>query len=245
MIGIVGMGVFFVVGLFVSLRLLGLWRKTRQLPELTAGMGLLGIGPLGFCVLLGGPTLAPGTRFAYLSFVTGLAVQALGFLSASVFTWRVFRPGARWARAFPIVLGAGLAVALVGYMVVPIGSGQPLWHFHLDIWLKATCLAWGAAESLGYWRVTRQRVAIGFADAVVSASFLCWGIALSAAALGFLGIYFAVLALRPGEHLGAGVEVALSSCGMITASALFLAFLPPKAYARWLATRSPAAEAHS
>jgi hypothetical protein len=245
MIGISGMGVFFVVGLLVSLRLLGLWRKTRQLPELTAGLGLLGIGPLGFCVLLGGPTLAPGTRFAHLSFMAGLAVQGLGFLAASIFTWRVFRPGAWWARAFPITLGAGLAVAFVGYAMTPIGPDRPHWHLHLDIWLKVACLAWGAAESFGYWLVTRRRVAIGFADAVVSASFLCWGIALSAAALGFLGIYAAVFALRPGERLGSGVEVALSSCGMISAVALFLAFLPPKSYARWLATRSPAAEARS
>jgi hypothetical protein len=142
-------------------------------------------------------------------------------------------------------LAAGLAVALVGYTAAPIGSGGPHWHLHLDIWLKVACLSWGAAESLGYWRVTRLRVAIGFADALVSASFLCWGIALSAGALGFLGAYVAVLALRPGEYLSAGVEIALSLCGMVSATALFLAFLPPKAYARWLATRSPAAEAHS
>lgn len=245
MIGIGGIGAFFIVGLLVSLRLLGLWHKTRQLPELTAGLGLLGIGPLGFCVLLGGPTLAPGTRLAYFSFVIGLAVQGLGFLAASIFTWRVFRPSAPWARAFPIALGAGLAVAFFGYATVRVGPGQPLWHLHLDIWLKVACLAWGAAESLGYWRVTRQRVKIGFADAVVSASFLCWGIALSAAALGFLGIYAAVLALPPGEHIGAGVKVALSSCGMVSAVTLFLAFLPPKSYARWLSTRSPAGEAHS
>jgi hypothetical protein len=243
MVGIGGIGAFFVVGLLVSLRLLGLWQKTRQLPELTAALGLLGIGPLGFCLLMGGPILVPGTRLAHLFFVTGLALQGLGFLAASVFTWRVFRPSAPWARAFPIALAAGLAVALVGYAVVPSGGSH--WHLHLDIWLKVACLAWGAAESLGYWRVTRRRVALGFADALVSASFLCWGIALSAGALGFLGIYVAVLALQPGEHLSAGVEVALSLCGMVSAAALFLAFLPPKAYARWLATRSPTAEAQS
>jgi len=245
MIGIGGIGAFFVVGLLVSLRLLGLWRKTRQLPELTAALGLLGIGPLGFCVLIGGPAIVPGTPLAQRFFVTGLALQALGFLAAAVFTWRVFRPAAFWARAFPIVLGVGLAVALFGYARVPIGSSHAGWHLHLDIGLKLACLGWGAAESLSYWRVTRARVAIGFADALVSASFLCWGIALSAGALGFLGVYFAVLALRPGEHLSGGVDVALSLCGIVSAAALFLAFLPPKAYAHWLAARSAAAEAHS
>ncbi len=245
MIGIAGIGAFFVAGVLVSLRLLGLWRKTRQLPELAAALGLLGIGPLGFCVSIGGPLLVPGTRLAHLFFVSGAAFEALGFLAASVFTWRVFRPTARWARALPIALGIGLAVALVGYALVPFVSGPPHWHVHLDAWLKVICLSWGAAESLGYWRMTRRRVAIGLADALVSASFLCWGIALFAGAVGFLGAYVAILALAPGEHLGAGMELVLSLCGMIAAGALFLAFLPPKAYARWLATRVPAAEAHS
>lgn len=245
MIGIGGIGVFFLVGLLVSLRLLRLWRKTRQLPELLAGLGLLGIGPLGFCVEMGGPALVPGTRLGHLFFVSGVVFEALGFLAVSVFTWRVFRPGAKWARAFPIVLGTGLAVALVGYAQVPFVSGPPDWHIHLDVWLKVTSLSWAAAESLGYWHVTRRRVAIGFADALVSASFLCWGIALASGAVSYLGIYVAILALRPGEQVGAGMEVALSLCGMVSAAALFLAFLPPKAYVRWLATRSPAVEAHS
>jgi hypothetical protein len=245
MIGIAGIGAFFIVGLLVSLRLLGLWRKTRQLPELSAALGLLGIGPLGFCVSMGGPLLVQGTRLAPLFFVSGLAVQALGFLAVSVFTWRVFRPTARWARAVPFALGSGLAVTLVGYALVPYVAGPPTWNLHLDVFLKVACFSWGATESLRYWRVTRRRVAIGVADALVSASFLCWGIALSAGAVGFLGAYVAILALAPGEHLGGGVELVLSLCGMVAAGALFLAFLPPKTYARWLVARLPAVQAHS
>jgi len=44
----------------------------------------------------------------------------------------------------------------------------------------------------------------------------------------------------PGEQLSAGVQLALSLCGITAASGLYLAFLPPRAYARRLAARAAA-----
>ena len=101
-------------------------------------------------------------------------------------------------------------------------------HHHLDVWLKIACLAWGALESLRYWRVTQRRVALGLADPLVSASFLAWGISLGAGALGFALIWAALLALAPGEHLSDGIQLALSLCGIVAAAGLYLAFLPPQ-----------------
>ena len=51
---LVGFLTFFVVALTVGIRLLLLWGRTRQLPELLMGIGVLGIGPVGFgCMLVG------------------------------------------------------------------------------------------------------------------------------------------------------------------------------------------------
>ena len=72
----------------------------------------------------------------------------------------------------------------------------------------------------------------------MSASFLAWGISLGAGALGFALIWAALLALAPGEHLSNGIQLALSLCGIISAAGLYLAFLPPKAYARGIAARA-------
>jgi hypothetical protein len=115
-----------------------------------------------------------------------------------------------------------------------------LLHHHLDAWIKILCLGWGALESLRYWRVTQQRVALGIADPLVSASFLLWGISLASGALGFALIYAALLTLQPGELLSVRIQLLMSGCGVVTAAGLYLAFLPPKAYARRLAARSPA-----
>jgi hypothetical protein len=240
MLGIAGIAVFFAVGLAVSVRLLGLARRTRRLPELLAGLGLLGIGPLGFCVLMAGVMLFRGTPLADVLRIGGLGLQALGFVATAIFTCRVFRPGATWARSLATAISLGLLATFVSSALMPARGGGMHLHHHLDTWIKILCLGWGALESLRYWRVTQQRVAIGVADPLVSAGFLLWGISLASGALGFLLIYVALLSLQPGELLSAGVQVVISGCGVVTAAGLYLAFLPPKAYARRLAARSPA-----
>jgi hypothetical protein len=245
MLGIAGIAVFFVVGLLVSLRLLGLARRTRRAPELLAGLGLLGIGPLGFCVLMAGVLLFRGTPLGQSLRITGLGLQALGFVASVVFTCRVFRPGSDWARALATAMIAGLLVTFVACALQPTRAGGMLLHNHLDAWIKILCLGWGALESLCYWRVTQQRVALGIADPLVSASFLLWGISLASGAFGFALIYAALLTLQPGELLGARIQLAMSACGLVTAAGLYLAFLPPKAYARRLEARATARTAEA
>jgi len=240
MLGIAGIAVFFAVGLVVSVRLLGLWKQSRRLPELLAGLGLLGIGPLGFCVIMAGVVLFAGTPLGSVCRATGIGLQALGFVATAVFTWRVFRPGSRWARGLATAFCVSLLLISVACALAPSRSGAMLLHHHLDAWLKIACLGWGALESLRYWRVTQQRVALGLADPLVSASFLAWGISLGAGALGFALIWTALVALEPGEHLGVGVQLALSACGIAAAAGLYFAFLPPKAYARRLASHATA-----
>jgi len=240
MLGIAGIAVFFAVGLVVSLRLLGLARRTRRIPELLAGLGLLGIGPLGFCVLMAGVLLFRGTPLADVLRISGLGLQALGFVASATFTYRVFRPGSTAARALASAISVGLLVTFLSFALTPARTGGMLLHHHLDTWIKILCLGWGAVESLRYWRVTQQRVAIGIADPLVSASFLLWGISLASGALGFTVIYAALLTLQPGEVLSVRIHLLLSGCGVVSAAGLYLAFLPPKAYARRLAARSPA-----
>jgi hypothetical protein len=79
----------------------------------------------------------------------------------------------------------------------------------------------------------------------VSASFLLRGISLASGAFGFALIYAALLTLQPGELLGARIQLAMSACGLVTAAGLYLAFLPPKAYARRLEARATARTAEA
>ena len=50
----IGFAAFFIASLTVGVRLVALWWRNRQLPELLIGLGVLGIGPVGFgCITLG------------------------------------------------------------------------------------------------------------------------------------------------------------------------------------------------
>jgi hypothetical protein len=240
MIAMLGIGAFFLVGLLVSVRLLMLWRRTRQWPELAAALGLLGIGPLGFCVMMTGYVLFHDTPVMPYFRAAGVGIQALGFVATVSFTWRVFRPKERWAA----VLMAGLSLALIGtgvaMIVFPVVPGHLPLRFHLDIVLKILAFGWGAYEPLRYWRLARQRVALGVADPLVSASFLMWGITSGAGALGFAIIYMAIASLPPGGHLSSLVYLVISAIGLIGAVSLYLSFLPPQAYRHRVAAHAPA-----
>ena len=84
----IGVGAFFLAGSVVSFRLLALWRQTRQLPELLCGLSMLGIGPLGFCLITAGMLAFPRTPLGANIVFLGLVIQALGFLFGACFTWK-------------------------------------------------------------------------------------------------------------------------------------------------------------
>lgn len=238
-----GLAVFFLVGGVVAVRLLALWRRTGGLPELLSGLALLGIGPLGFCVLMSGFLVFPDTpAFPWLR-GSGLLIQALGFVAVVAFTRRVFRPRESWAMALMGGLALGLLATGIASVARPVAGGGLALHHHLDTLLKILALGWGAFEALRYWRGTRRRVVLGMASPLVSASFLLWGVALGAGAVGFVVIYTALLALEPGAHLSTPVQLVLSGLGVVSAAALYLSFLPPGFYRRLLAADPPAAEA--
>jgi len=241
MLAMFGIACFFAVGLLVSVRLLALWRDTRQVPELLGALGLLGIGPLGFCVVMTGFLLFRDTPQMPVLRAAGLGVQSLGFVATACFTWRVFRPNDWWATALTAGISLGLLSEGIALFAFPGPPGEfGPWN-HLSMSLKILCLGWGAFESLRYWRISSRRVAIGFADPLVSASFLMWGIALGSGALGFVVVYASIVLLGPGGHLSVPIQLVLSTCGVITAAALYLSFLPPRAYRRRVEARAPSA----
>lgn len=243
MLGIIGIAAFFGVGLAVSIRLLLQWRQTRGIPELMCGLGLLGIGPLGFCVMMIGPLFFRDTAAAASFRSSGILIQSLGLVCTAVFTWRVFRPYSPWARALAAVFCVGLLTTGVAVATMPISGVGVAPQWHIGTWMKIACLGWCALESLRHWRVARQRLAIGIGDPVVSASFFMWGVGTGSGTLGFILIYAAQILREPGQSLGAGIQLALSLCGIVAAIALFLAFFPPKAYARFVEGRPTTSEA--
>jgi hypothetical protein len=236
---------FFVVALVVGVRLLALAARTRQLPELLMGVGVLGIGPVGF----GGIVLALGLAHdapAASRLVAGLASLAVGSGVAAkyLFNWRIYRPTSPAAAVASLAGVVAIAAVLAaegratGFDTTAWrGSG---WHVARSA-LQVGCLLWGASEALAYWAKMRRRVRLGLADALVANRFLLWAIGAGAAGVGSAIGVFAQLAGGQPPLGQTWVTMSSSLHGLVSAVALWLAFVPPAAYRRWVRSGQPAA----
>jgi hypothetical protein len=243
----IGFGAFFVVSLTVGLRLLSLWRRTRELPELLIGIGVLGIGPVGFgCLMMGQVLQASWPHLARTLVAAGMLAASTGVVAKYVFNWRVYHPDSgklkllAWAAGLTLVgtvIHAGWTTGFTDVSSIDVS-------YALRQSLQVGCLLWGSFEALRYWVMMRKRVRLGLADPVVANRFLMWGIGAGAAGWGsFIGSAAQAIVGVPGLQIP-WVTVSSSLHGLVAAVALSLAFLPPEAYRRFIAARAPAGAAH-
>ena len=87
---------FFFVSLWVGVRLLAQGRRTRELPELLLGMGVLCIGPVGFGLSMFAAAAGASAPEAP-SVWAGLSALAVGSGAAakSIFNWKIYHPRSR------------------------------------------------------------------------------------------------------------------------------------------------------
>jgi len=231
---------------FVGLRLLSLARRTRKLPELFLGLGLLAFALAQASRLAFGglePHLGPALELGvYLLMHLEYLVAQLGLC---LFTLAVFGPRSRWR--WVLVLGlvalGALSRAMMARAVAPqllSGASVPA----VPGWDTATVVSfaltfgWMAVESLRYQGFLRRRLALGLADPVLTNRFLVWGAGAGATCLLVLllsGLYLQGLTLMSGS-LVASVLVAAS--GLVNAVVPYLTFTPPAAYLRFVQVRA-------
>jgi hypothetical protein len=224
---------FFASGCVVSVRLILLWQRTRKLPELAVALALLGIGPLGFCLMALGRVLYDQSAPAAFG-GAGLAIQNLGFAAALVFTWQVFRPDAAWAGALALAGIAGLGGTLALLAASPdeaLGVAG-----HSDIGLKIATLCWASLESLRYWLRMRKRVAVGLTLPLVANRFLLWGFATACGAAAFAIVDAGLVWVSIDSARFAWLRIGLSLFGIAASVCLWLAFVPPESYRRYIAS---------
>jgi hypothetical protein len=233
----------------VGVRLLLVFRRTRGFPELMLGFSLAAITGIGFPIVLLTElreTLGPLLTFA--ADLVGSFVVALGFAGFYAFTWRVFRPGSRWA-AVLTVLGAGTALVATGATVVlafGIESSEEKFRivrsWEIPLFISAAIgFLWSAVEALHYHAMLRRRLALGLVDRVVTNRVLLWG--LAGASAGTALVIFTLLPLANLNPLTAPVALfTAAACGFLVSVFLYLAFLPPAAYLRWLGGSSPSGD---
>ena len=236
-----GFAVFFVASLGVGVRLLLLWRRTRQLPELLIGVGVLGIGPVGFGLSTIAEALRPAhPAVAQAIFAPALLALAIGAISKYLFNWRVYHPSNRAVKRFVWAM-AGLAAGVYLADGVVTRFRSP-WDLNPGYFARSAfqigCLLWGSAESLRYWVMMRRRLRLGLADPIVTNRFFLWGLGAGAAGIGTaVGIGMqAVTGVSALEH--PGIMLSSSLHGLVAAIAMWLAFVPNARYRRFIEGRA-------
>lgn len=225
----------------VGVRLLLVSRRTRGFPEFVLGLSLAAITGIGFPIVLLTElreTIGPVLTFA-ADFIGSFAA-AIGFAGFYVFTWRVFRPDTRWAAAFTM-LGAGAAlVATAATVWLAIGVESSDQKFNIvrgwEILFFTSAAAgslWSAVEAVRYHAMLRRRLTLGLVDGIVTNRVLLWG--LTGASAGTALVILTLLRLADVNYMNAPVALFTAAlCGFLASLFLYLAFLPPAAYLRWL-----------
>jgi hypothetical protein len=237
----IGGGAFVLASLIVSLRLLALARRTGELPELLIGLGLLLMGGVGYPLNTAARLLGDSPSLQAALFVVHALLSLVGQSAVAVFTWRVFRREDRWAQAVALAFISSMA-GLLAWQT--LGPG---WRDHAQTldgpWSYVTgwslfVLAWAGSESLLYHAKLRKRLALGLADAVTTDRLRLWAVAMLAAfttsllAWGVRTLGFELTATLTGIIVG--------PLGIVSAGAMWLAFLPPERYVSWILARAGA-----
>ncbi len=234
----VGFLAFFVVALVVGVRLLLLWWRTRQLPELLIGIGVLGIGPVGFGLQVAATELgaASADHQGWL-LGTGILAVSVGVACKFVFNWRVYHPDNRWIPPLVHTAAVLLGITFVADLLAGFSRDSLPWTFYVRSPIQVGALLWGAGEALAYWSRMRRRVRLDLGDPVVCNRFLLWGIGAGAAGIGSLIGVTAQMVVGATHAQIPWVLASSSAHGMAAAVAMWLAFVPPAAYLRWVAAR--------
>ena len=230
----------------VGFRLLRLAARTKETPELALGVGFA--GAIFAIPLLGLSGFGRGTvedvRFPLLAVALFLTWMTLSALSS--FTWRAFRPHARWAAALTGGLSL-LAASVVVSIWHGVTNGQPgqssldaagRWVLGMRLPLVLG-LVWTGIEAFRQHGMAKRRLAIGLGDPVVANRFLLWGW-ISVFALGDSALATWLQAQGRGPSNDPTAAILLAIGGGVSALMVALVFLPPEAWVRFVRARATA-----
>jgi hypothetical protein len=221
----------------IAIRLLLLWRRTREWPELLISSGFLALALVGFPLL--GASGLTGEKIGDTNLpmlVTGLAALTASVILIHAFTWRVFRPRETWAAVF--VAANGIAASCVAALFVHAVMTAPADTAPIEVhgpWSLAIRMlfevwyAWVAVESLTEWSRARKRLSLGLSDPVVVNRFALWGsMGVVLALNGAAAMVLEARGLSPMTDVVPAILLGLN--GAVAGSLMFLTFVPPAAY---------------
>lgn len=224
-LALLGYGAFVLGSLVVGVRLLRLWLRTREVPELAIAVTLLA-GALSYALGIAALASPLSTLLAVLLETVAAFFSHLAAASLALALRLIFRPDARWARVLQIALTFGVALAFSTRLVDPLAFPPPGFVFWPYALTGACVYTWSAVESLHHHRLLRRRARLGLAEPGLARRLLLWGVAGSAA----VGIYLTLMVervLHPGAIPPWSILLG-SALGVVAAVGIWFAFFPSR-----------------
>jgi hypothetical protein len=234
---------FMALNSVTGLRLLMLWRRTHELPELYLGMAHLFCGALGWAMLLFAVSIRfyGGDSLGLVLTIAGLGCLNVGHVAVALFAWRVFAPRSR-GQVIPFAaLTLTLLVDFVhNGLVIRVFAPPPE-----DFWFwpgavsRNLAWAWLAGVTFVSTRKLQRQLPLGLVDAqTANRMFLMF---VSSACIVLLALVVSAASLL-GTWTSHPLMMATVSELLAVPSAIcsLLAFVPPHRYTDWIARRAPA-----
>lgn len=227
-------GLLVLTALIVVIRTFALWSRTRGLPELLLSIYLTGATVLGYPLLITSSRIPPDVLWPL--HLSGLVTTSIGFTSLLLFTRKVFRPDALWARLAVGICCLTWATNGVIYFLQLTGENPRPAAELIGINIANTmpiafAYFWTTVESLTYHRRLRRRLGLGLVEIAVVNRVLLWGLMTLSAGVATL---ISMVGILMGSFMSLSLLFVLSVLGIAHASCLFLAFHPPGWYTAWL-----------
>lgn len=232
------------VGFAVGGRLLMLARVTHRAAESFLGLSVATLTLAGAVEVLGLELARAGdAETAYPVEVVALFLHCVAASSLCFSIWRVFHPDRRWAFYLCVVTSALLfdswmATILPGRHTSVTGFTN--W-FYLNVAMRAFASLWGAVEAFAHHRRLRRRLALGLTDRFTCHRFLLWSLGLACSAAIFLTALLTNILLGVLVFAWSPALLGVSVLGIVAGGGLWLAFLPPRFYRRWIEGSAPLA----
>ena len=164
-------------------------------------------------------------------------------IAIASFTYRVFRPAAKWARWF-----VRLDAALIG-LALGVSAFEGDWSGLAPLTCKGYWIEWVASivpfiwlavEALGLYFASRERVRLGLIDPLVCNRYFLVGLYGALASISYFVLAFMYIGYERHGTWSASLDVALGTVEIVSVIALWISFRAPHFYRRWVgATETP------